>query len=79
LVFGADGGEIAWELTAERLIAENIDDMSVITKVLGKTPRSAIKHLSEIKMAGSPKITLSPTWWFLMPSIPMRIAVEMEQ
>lgn len=74
-----DGGEIAWELTAERLIAEDIDEMSVISKVLGKTPNSAIKNLSELKMAGSPKVSLSPTWWFLMPSIPMRIAVEMGQ
>jgi hypothetical protein len=72
-----DGGEIAWELAAEQLIAEDIDDMSVITKVMGKTPNSAIKHLSGIKMAGSPKITLSPSWWLLLPSIPMRIAVEL--
>lgn len=72
-----DGGEIAWALTTERLIAEDIDDMSVITKVLGKTPNSAIKHLSEIRMDGHPKITLSPSWWLVMPSIPMRIAVEM--
>jgi hypothetical protein len=71
-----DDGEITWELAAEQLMAEDIDEMSVITKVLGKTPNSAINHLSEIQMAGSPKITLSPSWWLLMPSIPMRIVVE---
>jgi hypothetical protein len=74
-----DGGEVAWEVVAERLIAEDIDDMSVITKVLGKTPNSAIKHLSEIAMAGPPIISLSPTWWLFMPSIPMRITVELGQ
>jgi hypothetical protein len=74
-----DGGEIAWELTAERLITKDIDDMTIITKVLGKTPNSAIKNLSEIKMVGSPKINISPPWWLLMPSIPMRITVEMEK
>jgi hypothetical protein len=53
--------------------------MTIITKVLGKTPNSAIKNLSEIKMVGSPKINISPPWWLLMPSIPMRITVEMEK
>jgi hypothetical protein len=74
-----DDGGIVWELEAEQLMSEDIDDMAVITKVLGKTPNSAINRLSEIKMAGSPKITLSPSWWLLMPSIPMRIAVELGQ
>jgi hypothetical protein len=74
-----EGGGITWEFIAERLLAEDIDDMSVITKVLGKTPNSAIKQLSDIKMAGYPKITLSPAWWLFMPSIPMRITVEMGQ
>ncbi len=74
-----EDGEITWEFVAERLLAEDIDDMSVITKVLGKTPNSAIQQLSDIRMAGNPKITLSPAWWLFMPSIPMRITVEMGQ
>jgi hypothetical protein len=72
-------GTIAWKITAERLMAEKTEEFDIITKVLGKTPDSALRSLSEIKMAGPPKIALSPAWWILMPSIPMRITVEMEQ
>ncbi len=74
-----NNGEINWGLSADRLMAEDIDEMSIITKVLGKTPDTANKFLSGIKLADSTEITLSPTWWLLMPSIPMRISIETVQ
>jgi hypothetical protein len=74
-----NNGEITWGLSADRLMAEDIDEMSIITKVLGKTPDTAKKFLSGIKLADSAEISLSPTWWLLMPSIPMRISIETVQ
>jgi hypothetical protein len=72
-----DNGEMTWELSAERVVLEELDPMEIISRVMGKTPIRAIENLSSLHMAERPQITLSPSWWFFMPSIPLRISVEM--
>jgi hypothetical protein len=74
-----DNGEMTWELKAERVLLEELDPMEIISRVMGKTPIRAIENLSSIDMADQPEITLSPSWWLFMPSIPLRISVEMAQ
>jgi hypothetical protein len=74
-VVGTDG-KITWEITAERLAARDLDRMDIIASVMGKTPSAALKQLAAIEMSEPPKITLSPSWWLWLPSVPMRISVE---
>ena len=74
-----DNGELTWELNAERVVLEELDPMEIISRVMGKTPFRAIENLSSIDMADKPEITLSPSWWLFLPSIPLRISVEMAQ
>ena len=70
---------MTWELNAERVLLEELDPMEIISRVMGKTPIRAIENLSSLDMADQPEITLSPSWWLFMPSIPLRISVEMAQ
>ena len=69
-------GKTTWQILADRDTIASIDRMDLISGILGKTPADARKILERLDMSAPPRITLSPPWWFLLPSIPMRIAVE---
>jgi hypothetical protein len=71
-------GKLTWQLLAERKIAKQNDSLGVISNVLGKTLATAVKNLSNLDLASSPQISISPPWWPWMPVIPARIFVEMQ-
>jgi hypothetical protein len=71
-------GKLTWQLLAERKIAKQNDSLGVISNVLGKTLATAVKNLSNLDLASSPQISISPPWWPWMPFIPARIFIEMQ-
>jgi hypothetical protein len=71
-------GKLTWQLLAERKIAKQNDSLGVISNVLGKTLATAVKNLSNLDLASSPQISISPPWWPWMPLIPARIFIEMQ-
>ena len=72
----ASDGRLTWQVRADRTIAAKIDLLDVMSRVLGRTPETAKLRLAKLKLASSPEIVLSPSWWFWMPSLPIKIMVE---
>jgi hypothetical protein len=74
--FVTDDGKMTWQVSVDRSVAARVNPLDVISEALGRTPETAMKNLSELKMASSPQISISPSWWPWMPSLPMRVSVE---
>jgi hypothetical protein len=74
--FVANDGKINWQVSVDRTVAARVNPLEVISEVLGRTPETAMKNLSGLKMALPPQISISPAWWPWMPSLPMRVSVE---
>jgi hypothetical protein len=69
-------GNLIWQVRADRNNAARIDLFDVLPRVLGKTPATAKKNMEELSIMSAPEITLSPAWWFWLPSLPLKIAIE---
>ena len=74
-----EDGKIDWEIRADRSISATIDQWDVFSQVLGQTVRGAENNLTQMENGKLSEITLSPSWWFLMPSLPVRIIIEQGQ
>ncbi len=70
-------GRLTWQVRADRKIAAKMNLLEVMSRVLGRTPETAKRNLAKLKLASSPEIVLSPSWWFWLPSLPLRIKVEL--
>jgi len=71
-----EDGRTTWQVLADRETVAAMDRMEIISKILGRTPAAAEKILAQLDMSGPAQISISPSWWIMLPSIPMRIAVE---
>ena len=74
-VVGEDG-VISWEVQAQRLLQAKLDSLTVMQLVLGRKRDTAARRLStNLPLAGTPVITLTPPWWPWMPLLPFRITL----
>ena len=68
-----------WDLGIICNEIREIPDHEVIQLVLGEKPADAEKILEEsLDLIDTPKIMLSPNWWFRLPALPFRINVIQE-
>lgn len=71
-----EDGETHWRVQASRTIQYEPQGSSVVSLSLGLTPARARQHLKEtFSLPEEPHITLSPSWWPMMPILPFRISV----
>lgn len=69
-------GEFRWRVRASRTIVHQPEEDQVIALSLGTTPAQARKRLKETySLHQDPQITLSPSWWPMMPILPFRISL----
>ena len=74
-VVGEDG-LIHWDVQAQRLLQAQVDPLTVMQLVLGHKPDIAAQRLStNLPLAGTPVITVTPSWWPWMPLLPLRITL----
>jgi hypothetical protein len=70
-------GTTRWQFQAGRLLQARINPMEAAQLIRGRRPAAAAQRLSTIlKLAKSPKITLTPAWWPWLPLVPFRIVVS---
>ena len=73
---GSDNNFTRWSMRAERKIVQQINVGQVAQMIQGVGSRKAQTQLEKnFPLAGSPKISLSPTWWPWVPIVPFRISV----
>lgn len=72
-------GSAHWTVRAERRIVQQIND-SQVTQLIQGIRSQRVKSLLEknLPLEGSPKISLSPSWWPWVPIVPFRISVITE-
>lgn len=69
-------GEYRWRVQASRKILYQPEEDQVIPLILGRTPAKARERLKDaFSLPRDPEITLSPTWWPMMPILPFRISL----
>jgi len=69
-------GSTQWTVRAERKIVQQINN-SQVTQLIQGIRSQRVKTLLEknLPLEGSPKISLSPSWWPWVPIVPFRISV----
>ena len=69
-------GSTNWTVRAERKIVQRINNAQV-TQLIQGIRSQRVKTLLEknLPLEGSPKISLSPSWWPWVPIVPFRISV----
>ena len=69
-------GSTHWTVRAERKIVQQINN-SQVTQLIQGIRSQRVKTLLEknLPLEGSPKISLSPSWWPWVPIVPFRISV----
>ena len=74
-----ENGSAQWTMQVEREIVQDVDPSEVTYWIQGYGSNSAQSRLEEnIPLAGSPRISLSPSWWPWVPIVPFRISVVTE-
>ena len=72
-------GSMRWTVRAERKIVQQINVGQVTQAIQGVGSRKAQTQLeTDFPLAGSPEISLSPSWWPWVPIVPFRITVVTE-
>ncbi len=70
------GQPARWKVFASRTIRADVDENALKQALLGKSPQQARTLLAGQPLAGEPQVILQPSWWFRLPVLPFRIAVE---
>jgi hypothetical protein len=74
-VVGEDG-LTHWEVKARRQIEAKLSEPQAVQLALGLDPQQAQKRLAaELRLAKTPEIALTPSWWPRMPVLPFRIVI----
>ncbi len=71
-----DGQPARWKVFVSRTIRTDVSEDRINQALLGKTVPQAQAYLSGLPVAGAPKIVMQPSWWFWLPVLPFRVAVE---
>ncbi len=72
-------GRVQWGMTATRKVVPDLPEQGLLKAVLGKRPDVAARNLASlVKLETPAKISLSPSWWFWMPSLGFRIQFEVQ-
>jgi len=75
--FQVDDELIRGQIKIAQSIQGRVDNSGIVRAILGKTRKQAVKIIASSKSTDqTPKITLSPSFWFWMPIIPGQIVLE---
>ncbi len=70
-------GRIECQVTASRKVIPDLSRQTVLKAVIGKRPAEAASQLTSLlNLERAPRITLTPSWWFWLPSLDFRIQIE---
>lgn len=73
---GVSDGTYRWSVKAERSLGVDIQDYQVVYVVKGQPVAEAKEQMSaSLPLTEESKITLTPSWWPIMPLLTMRIEV----
>ncbi len=71
--------QVYWQALAQRMIYLEIDANEVRDLIKGQTLGSAINLIDDnYDLNSSPKIKLIPSWWPVLPFVPLRITIILE-
>ncbi|NTU75373.1 MAG: hypothetical protein HGA86_04560 [Anaerolineaceae bacterium] len=69
-------GTLRWKIFASRTIQANWSEKQIVQSLVG-LPRSKVPAaLKFLSLSDEPLVTMSPSWWPLLPVLPLRIHVE---
>lgn len=72
-------GRLAWSVTATRKTILKVSEDAMLKAIMSKRPSVAAANLAAIlDLEKPPAISLSPSWWFWMPSMGFRVQFEVE-
>jgi hypothetical protein len=72
-----ENGEYRWRIHIQRVVEAVIDRNKAINLAMGHSPENASARLEEgLSLKQTPLITPIPAWWPILPTLPMRINIE---
>ena len=72
-----NSGMYHWQISVQRQIKANMPGDLVAGLVRGRSPEQASDILtSSLRLASPAKIQMTPSWWPLLPVLPIRVGVE---
>jgi len=75
----ASDGTTSWQMQAGRRILRTVDPAVIVAATRGHSTQTAETALAKISdWESKPQITLSPSWWPMLPLIPFRISVVLQ-
>ncbi len=75
----AENGITTMNVQAQRILLKEIDPNQVFNLIRGHTPTTAAELLSQnFSMRQPALITVTPSWWGLLPVLPLRLSVDIQ-